>query len=150
MEDDCVGGWSILLPRTPIFKFKRLRTALRRPKFPRLHTAGSRQWVTRLICRLTKDDQSRCFSVGLNPAVASRWIALEIENQFLVLKRIGRGLSTPSVQNESVGATPGIDDPVSPREISPWSELQQQIIAREDGFQGLTQRTQRLVSRCCT
>jgi hypothetical protein len=32
VEDDCVGGRSILLPRTSIFKFKRLRTAPRRPK----------------------------------------------------------------------------------------------------------------------
>ena len=82
-ENDCVGGRSILFPWTPIFEFERLRTAYRRLEFPRFHAAGSRQWATRLISRLTEGDQNRCIGVSLNPSVASRWTALEPENQFL-------------------------------------------------------------------
>jgi hypothetical protein len=83
VEDHGVGGLGVLLPWTPVLEFERLRTVLQRPEFPKLHTAGSGQWATRLVYRLTKRDQKRWFSVGPNPAVASRGITIQGEDQFL-------------------------------------------------------------------
>jgi hypothetical protein len=47
------------------------------------HT-GTGQLCYPLISRFSEDDdQHRCFSVSLNPAIPGRWIALQVENHFL-------------------------------------------------------------------
>lgn len=83
VEDHGVGRSGLLLPWAPVFEFESQHTFPLRPEFPQLYATGSEQSPTRLVGRFAKRDQNRCFRVGSHPAVASRGITIQGEDQFL-------------------------------------------------------------------